>query len=167
MSYRLARWVAVAVSVAMAAGFLAWTPTIYTSSLPLGTLLVFGAILLLSTAVLLLAKGATKVQWGHNLAWGMGATVLGCYVVLLCLARTVGVGGYTGHVWHWFDIAGLALAVGYLLSYLVDLRYGGAEPPAYPEPDYPSVWQAQQGSDGPTVTTYRAAELTGEERIES
>lgn len=155
MTYKYPKWGAVASAFVLACLFLVWAPTAYGKSILVGTLLIFGAMALLGTALLLAAKGDQQVKRGQNFAWGVGALTVALYVGLLCAGRTVGVGSYRSG-WAWDDGVGLALAAIYLLSYVLSLRAGGAPAPAYPEADYRSVWQAQQESDRGAVTGYQA-----------
>lgn len=156
MTYLIAKWAAICTAFVLAVGFLVWAPSVYPGSMYLGTLLIFGAMTFFATSVLMLARGGRLMLRIHHFAWGMGATTALVYIVLLCLARSVGVGAYQGS-WHWFDFLGLAFAAVYLAAYAFDLLRGGVEPVAYPV-DYHSVWQAQQEvpQDVGAVSTYDA-----------
>jgi hypothetical protein len=157
--FKADRTVAVLTATLLGALFLAQEQDTWKIQVYLGTLVIFGAMTMLSTAILLVVPDqGTPVRKAKNFAWGMGSNTAAWYIATLCLARTIGIVGYHSTTWHWYDMVGLGLSVVYWIAYWDSLWLGGE--PKVPEPvDAQRAWRREQPSgDGDQLpaTTYAA-----------
>jgi hypothetical protein len=123
---RFERWLAIVCCVVLAGIHLFLTPGRYNATPYLGGLFIFGALALLSVAVVLGVEGWPRLIGLQRFSWLSGAFTCACMLGFFIVSRTAGLPGYPSSRFYdgaWGPLAILSIAAEVVFLLLVALSF--------------------------------------------